>query len=603
MDIRLIKLFNVALCEEPLVDSISLNTIAIKAGYIVPIQLCNQSTLEFVYATKVNYNSTFYKCWDQIERANETTLLVDQLLHYASTYGTNYESPFIYTRNSEPVEIPYSEYKIIKPITEEGLFERCMSLITSNIAMSSDTIDPVCKYIIDYIKRTGDCISIDKICNKEAQAIICAELDQYPTQDAFALLRCLVYNCTQSSMLIKDRMTINLIKYKSDLVDFKKLDESQLKLLSTIFYRFKPIFLAFKNENNSSVINKIRKLAKTNHKPFNVGFWESVLSRTDYNVVKEVSDRLDELTNFKLVQLIQAIRERLLSTNMYAPAMYKIRNGKMWLQESSQPMMSNRIYCWETMMELFVERLIENLKKKACTVKFPEDLVLTCPSSEKNFIGSIPFGSYFNMNDRNYVGIYWKNEWGTRDFDLSAVDKTGAKVGWNASYKNEGLVYSGDMTDADPEAAEILQCNKNCEDSIIFVNRYNGDNGSNFELMYGLSDQDIKRGDVNYMVNPDYIKLREKLTSNSMQQMVGAILGNKMYMMDIKFGEARVSGYNKTTIDKIIQSLKRKVMCYMDLKTLLLAAGFKERKRDTKSNPIQLDLTNLNKDTLINLFS
>ena len=188
---------------------------------------------------------------------------------------------------------------------------------------------------------------------------------------------------------------------------------------------------------------------------------------------------------------------------------------------------------------------------------------------------SIPHGSYQEWRDATLGNGYdldgW---WGEQCWDYCAI-----------CYRQYNLtLYTGDGTAA---GCWLLMRGMNAVMPFVEVTRV----------------QDIKRGDVNYMVNPDYIKLREKLTSNSMQQMVGAILGNKMYMMDIKFGEARVSGYNKTTIDKIIQSLKRKVMCYMDLKTLLLAAGFKERKRDTKSNPIQLDLTNLNKDTLINLFS
>jgi hypothetical protein len=49
--------------------------------------------------------------------------------------------------------------------------------------------------------------------------------------------------------------------------------------------------------------------------------------------------------------------------------------------------------------------------------------------------------------------------------------------------------------------------------------------------------------------------------------------------------------------------MKRKMLSTIPLKELLLKAGFKERKNNTKENPIKIDLTDLNKDTLIDLFS
>lgn len=610
MDARLINYFKVAIREENTINPFDVNSVAIKAGYIIPEVLCNESTLAFANSAKVNYNATFYKCWEDIIVRNETTLLIDQLLHYTTTYGFDYNSPVgVYIPNSTPIEIPYDSYTIIKEVSESELYSMCMEVISNNVALSSDALDAICSYVCSYIKENNIELHVDYIENKEAQAIICSRLGIYPKEDKFALLRCIVYSCTGSSLLIKDYNTIFKIM-KQGSFDLGVLDESQIVLLSSIFYRFKPLFLALRKQSdiNAKIVNRIRRLATKNHTPFTAGFWETVLQSNDYKKTKEVAERVGELTNFKLVQLIQAIRERLISSNINAPQLYRIRNGKFFYKSQNFPMLDNRIYYWETLMEIFVEQLVENLKKKACTVKFPENLVLTCPSSEKNFVGGIPFGSYFNMEDKNYIGIYWRNEWGTHDFDLSAIRENGEKVGWNSYYKTDGLIYSGDMTDADPEAAELLQCNKTCEDSIIYVNRYNGSAGSKFELMYGslneLIDRDIRNCDdmqKNCMICPDDIKMREMLTSESRQQMIGAILNNKMYIMDLKFGDSYVS--NRNYNNSVIQALKKKMLCYMDLKTLLLAAGFKERKKDTKANPIKLDLSKLNKFDLIKLFS
>jgi hypothetical protein len=55
--------------------------------------------------------------------------------------------------------------------------------------------------------------------------------------------------------------------------------------------------------------------------------------------------------------------------------------------------------------------------------------------------------------------------------------------------------------------------------------------------------------------------------------------------------------------EDIAEILNRKCRSFVDLKQLLLDAGFKECKRGTKENPIELDLTDLHKDTLIELFA
>ena len=72
-------------------------------------------------------------------------------------------------------------------------------------------------------------------------------------------------------------------------------------------------------------------------------------------------------------------------------------------------------------------------------------------------------------------------------------------------------------------------------------------------------------------------------------------------MCDLQCGNSRVSSV--MTSDEYGQVLARKARSFVDLRQLLLDAGFKERKRSTKDSPILLDLSDPNKDTLIELFS
>ena len=86
-------------------------------------------------------------------------------------------------------------------------------------------------------------------------------------------LRYLVYKATDSTLLIKNEETIDAIKQgvkKPSIVGlFNKYNQRHgYARLSEIFHRFKPIFLAFKeNGRLKPVINKLRKLASTNHMP------------------------------------------------------------------------------------------------------------------------------------------------------------------------------------------------------------------------------------------------------------------------------------------------------------------------------------------------
>ena len=103
---------------------------------------------------------------------------------------------------------------------------------------------------------------------------------------------------------------------------------------------------------------------------------------------------------------------------------------------------------------------------------------------------------------------------------------------------------------------------------------------------------DLKAG---YMVHPDSIAVSEELTSDSMEKMLGIVCGGRAYLMDLRTGDSRVSGGAEPGQKERI--LARKALAFINLKELLLQAGFHE------SDMPDLDLTSLDKDTLITLFS
>ena len=107
------------------------------------------------------------------------------------------------------------------------------------------------------------------------------------------------------------------------------------------------------------------------------------------------------------------------------------------------------------------------------------------------------------------------------------------------------------------------------------------------------------------MVDPNHIKVRTDCVSDTCQQSLGMTYNNRVYLMNLGVAGGRVSMRN----DDIIEALQRKVDTYVDLKSILLRAGFEDYDKIDLTDPdnegveVELDLTDIKRDTLITLFS
>lgn len=565
------------------------NSLAAQCGYLVHPDCCTNDVLEWLRTQYINPNSTFYKSWNDIVSKSRAELALDQILHYMSTYGTDFTAT-PYVPNNDPEIIPYNTYKIILPITEEELYKKCLGMLTSGIALSNETIDILLEFVEPHIPVIQE-FPIDDIKNKEAQARLCKDLGITP-KEKFALLRYIVYSTTGSAMIIQNKATIagikNHVRYGMAF-DFSKLSKEQITSLSSIFLRFKNIFLAFKGGKNSAVINKMRRLAVKTHTPLQKSFWDTVVSTPCTKV--EIQRHLHEINTFRKVSLYQATMERMQESDS---RLFIIRNQKSFVKKE-QMVMNNYHLILATVLR---NSIIEDLKSKKCAVRFTENLNIACPTSEKNFIGNLPIGSSFNIVNDALIGIYWREEWGTRDFDLSFTSKTGSKVGWNAAYRRgSDIIFSGDMTSANPEATEIIMA-KNPELRGIFqINRYYGKEGSKFRFFY--ADEKVETLHRNYMVDPNSIKVSVEMTSDSSTQQALAIINEgKVSFMNLGNGSSIVSSGRYSA--EYFNILCTKTNCFLSLKEVLLDAGFWEA---TEEDENVLDLNDLQKDTLIKLFS
>ncbi len=601
--LSLIEMFNCTTvsAKSKMVNAYALNEDAMRVGYFVQPEACTQDVQDYIDSLNVNYNSTFYKTWEDVTSRSRFDLFIDQIFHYITTYGTNFALGNGFVPNDMKgvsANFPYNTYKVISVVTPKEMYDKCLEMATSGIALKQQTVKVLGQYIYDYVIDNQIDIDIDALKNRELRTYLYDALDLCPN-DKFELLRYIVYKATGKTTIIKNDQFLSLVKLGCDNFDFRKLTDCQIDALASIFYRFKDVILMFKNENNAHIINVIRRRAVKLHKPMKVGYWESILNTQ--HTFDEVYEKSAELTNFKIITLMQMILERTKLTET-DKIMYIIRNGKMFVKNASNVNVDTdnltRIYNALDM------RLIDNMSKKACKIKLPANLHIAVPTSEKNFIGNIPFGSYFDMTENNIIGIYWKNEWGTRDFDLSMNDVNGCRIGWNASYytTDNDIIYSGDMTNAAPEATELLYAKKHCPSGTIYVNRYYGNAGSKYRFFYANevpNKSDLK----NYMVDPRNIKIDVMMESDeSRQQQVGFVANDKFFFMNLGNGDSHVAMCGgKFTQKDMFDIFARKANTMLYLENVLLNAGFTIANEEEGEVP-DIDFTNLDKDTLIKLF-
>ena len=628
MNWKLIQLFNKApSCTCDLATFKAINEMAMKAGYLVHPDCCGSTEIkEFLENETYNPNSTFYKTFEDVVSKDRLELAFDQWIHYASTYGTGHtQEGNGYVPNDEPPVLEFKKYKVILPATEEEIFEECYGMLKSGIAIKENTLQLLMDFIKDYDFLNK--VDVDEIANKEAQAIFAVHMGAYPKQP-ISVLRVIMYLLTQNTaMLVKS--TDSIIRIKSLISalppkqreDLNKILSERDVALSTIFYRYKPLILAMKCAETRTTINHIRKLATKNHKPMKVGFWERCFNPGGQQAayLKEAAEKVDSLTAFKKGQLMQGIMERVNGQDVKG-RMFVIRNGKTFVREGY------KVSCDEKYLaELYAilrDSYIDNLAKKAVTkvttkdaegndvvlerptrIKLPKGIELAIPTSEKNFVGNYPMGSALPLAEKdNVIGIYWRNEWGVYDYDLHFVSKNGQHYGWNGDYhggKYGKIIYSGDMTNANPEAAECIYIKKGAPDGVISVNKFSGEMNSKFKLFVAVdpdkSKMEQRHTFENAMVDPNKIVFEAELQHESYgQKIVAKIEDGKIFMSNVEAGTARVPS---VSMMRVIEAQgKVKANSYIKLNDLLDAAGF-----EFVEDEPDIDLTQMSKNDLIKL--
>jgi len=448
-------------------------------------------------------NSSFHKSWGKVRDTPLFNLVQEQLFHYMTTYG--YEAMGTYDQGSvfipnERLEIPQLKdgikLTIIKGYTKAQLRVKLLKILESGMALKS--LDEVIE-IAKYVELTEKEVATIK--NKEARIRLYVIMDLLPTNPV-EFLRYMIFKTTEKTLIIVNHKTLETIKESNEGVAdlFEEYDGvAGLKRLAEIFYRFKPLFLAFKaHDRMTPVINRISKLAPKYHKPMKASFLNDVtgmLKRGEKISTVKFNEELERVNIWRKIRLAQSLSYRMSGSNSI---MYKIRNGKAFATTLDFENVEGTRKAYTTILNSIAKDLA-HLKGKEFYI--PENVTYALPATEKQFTGNIPSGTYISIPDNMIFGIYWENQKagerkhndpfdylgygedthnGNRriDLDLHSMALNAGHIGWNAGYRSDegSILFSGDITDAPNGATELFYMDKNYNDTILLtLNYYNFD--------------------------------------------------------------------------------------------------------------------------------
>ena len=594
----------------------------VKLGFVFsPEVIYNYSEKELLKLIKIvqsefgltakQMNSSFHKSWDKVKNAPIEQLVLEQIIHYITTYGFKnlgiFNNDTVYI-TKEKLDIPKLEKDlpliVIKGYNKKELKDKLLKL-SSGIALKTDTIECILSVFADLNIEPPD---IDSIKNKEIKIALYKSMDLVPSSPV-EFLRYVIYIATGSMLLIKSNATIAAIK-ESELKEVVKClniyeKNFGLEQLSEIFYRFKPIFLALRcNKKCRPIINKIRKLAKKHHAPMREDYLNTITRRIKNSKAvgkKELNSELNKVNIFRKIRLAYALKFR---TKESKSILYKIRNGKGFATSFDFNKQKEAGKVLNVVLESIIKDVNKNVKGKKIFI--PDNVKYTLPSTEKQFTGYLPSGTCISIDKDMVFGIHWKDvKDNTIDLDLSLCNLDG-KIGWDSEYRTEdrSILFSGDITAAPKGASELFYIKRQHKNTYLMsVNyfNYNADIEVPFKIL--VAKEQVSYLKKNYTVNPNNVVGINKTTIDKKQKMLGLVVTTtnecRFYFTEASLGTSITSSVNDYT------EHARKYLINFYENTISLNDILKKAGADIIDNKdkcdIDLSMESLEKDTILNL--
>lgn len=246
------------------------------------------------------------------------------------------------------IQLPFVPWTL--SIIEDIPIHRLTCMAKDMLYSIQDHSIPIMKNILIIIGTKK--VDLTRIKNKKTLCIFCAHHHIVPINPE-DILRYIIFKTTGTVLLIKNHDIIQSIR--SSDVNVADLLTDYKVALSTVFNRFKPLFLSFK-PRYAAQINKISRLAKQ-----------------QIRLTKQIRS---PLSTFDLLRLYKHI---------HPPKLYLIRNGTMWCDVK-----------YNTRYMAIKNALYERLKSRTFMVQ--KNVIPAIPTSRNLFSGDYPIGTVFELN-------------------------------------------------------------------------------------------------------------------------------------------------------------------------------------------------------------
>lgn len=581
----------------------------------------------------VKWQNTLHPDWNVAMDAPLSTLITTQLMHYLSTYGLEamgYEAaPYIPVREAfkdSEVQPNFKAYTVFRMVDTDTAFNIAKNYIC-NVQKPNNKWTSIMIALMDALV-----INPEDLKSFELQVARCEQLNTVP-RNGQDWMRYVIYKVTGSPLMVKDKKTCNAIRdmmmYQQKGYYYNYLCKIPEKELAKVFFRFKPFFMAMRVDHFARpIINRVRKLAEKYHQPLNENSVQNIV-----NLIKQeanIGPILDKCSVRQKIKLINFFKQELSAyrvdkdedVDKYLSRVYSIRNGKTFVRtDASITSFKNNYYAyWYGYLVISLREQL-NGKFNGKTFFIPENVHYTAPITEKQFVGNIPMGSFFAIPSKDVcnIAIYWENhENGRTDLDLHMESLT-ASYGWNSSYRGEGVIYSGDMTDATFGAVEAYRFDSSkSEEFVLSVNNYTGNHTPNAKFKLFITD--TNRGNVGVIgrARTPMVNVSEALFApinlqfgeeNSM--ILGMIYNGGFYFYNGKVGKSIVPKHD--LYKQFIRGIQLKLSNMFLMKDYLELGGAKiisenslkgltkEEVSAIMSTVIDLSPENLTASTLIDL--
>ena len=486
---------------------------------------------EELYGVKLaKINSTFYKTFEEMQSKSAFELFIDQVVHYGSTYGEidafkNHGDIY------EPIELDESavaelqkfvkKFTILEGITVDELTEKVNTLFNSGIALNSDDVKDLME-LVNYYKLPIDYTLVK---NKEVAVILAEQYGIMPVNfDEF--MRLVFKQVTGSTLLVKDRFAKHLFEAMStnkanELAEMftAYIKQFGLKQVTANVMRYRKFVLLIRkkaSQKYNKLFNVITKRSKTDKKPRVNAVMNNVANPTIS--LEKLEESAKNATPFQIVRAINALQEReLVAGESDVKMFYRIRNGKTWLatkdfDRGEASIINERI---ALLTNILVDKVGHNVDKKV--VFAPINYAI--PVSTKQYVSdATPEYTTVHVNGDLKIGVAWDK---SADLDLHARTLSGRSLGWNSSYANNGVYYSGDMTRLNQHgfAAEymLFEHGKMKEPALVTISPYSIRTSEDFSYDLIVADDNRKIGNdkvKDLMTTYQNIVYKDKISVN-----------------------------------------------------------------------------------------